>query len=170
MPKDKLRVHCGGITKCHTADNCSAGSCCRWCGAIERIRIRSGALGWEGQEITALQLEPMNAAGDFAVDFIVSFEATGDYDGDGIHNLFEGTEDLDGDGLPNFMDLDSDGDGVPDAIEWIFGYDPYDPFDTPQMPLAALPVAVVVTALGALVVRRRRRVRTPQLESELLDA
>jgi len=37
-----------------------------------------------------------------------------------------GIPDTDNDGIPDDVDVDIDGDGVPNAIELIYGTDPYD--------------------------------------------
>ncbi len=83
---------------------------------------------------------PVITAGDSDGDTIEdSFEGGGDWDSDGVPNLWdsdadgdgisdteEGNIDLDGDGAANFLDSDSDGDGLSDREErFQYGTSPY---------------------------------------------
>ena len=90
----------------------------------------SDHVDWIGEEILELGFRPMNAAGDFKIDFIVAPSIVSDLDNDGANDIAESGDDLDKDTFPNFLDPDSDGDGVPDAIEFQLGTDAYDPFET----------------------------------------
>jgi hypothetical protein len=108
-----------------------------------------------------------DAAGNLApasgqtVAVIAGYAAEDDADGDGISNVIEGSGDPDGDHTPNFLDTDSDDDGVPDAVEYALGTDPYDINNPTLVPLIAWPAALTLLLAGALVlagvrVRRRR--------------
>jgi len=88
------------------------------------------------------------------------YPPNGDADEDGILNWVEGDGDPDGDGLPNFRDTDSDNDGVPDALEWVLGTDPYDINSPTLVPLIAWPVLIALLAAGALMLRQRGRKAT----------
>jgi hypothetical protein len=92
--------------------------------------------------------------------FAGTFKILGDADGDGIPDTIEGTGDADEDGTLNYLDLDSDNDGVPDAVEWALQTDPYDPLNPTVLPLAMWPLAVVLLACAACVVKRKPRAKT----------
>jgi hypothetical protein len=89
------------------------------------------------------------------------YPPNGDADGDGIPNWVEGDGDPDGDGLPNFRDLDSDNDGVPDALEWVLGTDPYDadhPTELPVTGWAGVGILALASLLaGATKLSKKRR-------------
>ncbi len=131
---------------------------------------------WTGHEITALRLDPTNAAGNIAVDFIAAPQTGADQDDDGLGDMLEGVDDPDGDGYPSFIDTDSDndglsddeeasrgtnptdadtdGDGVSDGEEVDAGTDPLVP-NTNTAPLPVLVLSLVIIVTGAA--RQRRR-------------
>lgn len=84
------------------------------------------------------------------------FGTVTDQDEDGLLDVDEGVGDPDDDGLPNYLDTDSDGDGVADSLEARFGYNPYDGANTPQLPIFAWPLFVIVPLAGIFHLRNRR--------------
>lgn len=90
---------------------------------------------WLGQVIQDFRFDPTGGSGsNYSIDWIALSD--GDYDDDGLTDVWEGSSDPDNDGLGNWEDSDSNGNGTSDALEdadgdgwnnqseWISGFDP----------------------------------------------